>query len=91
MGAAWTTLICYAFMMIICYLIGQKYYPVPYDLFRFFGYIGIALGLWGVSILVKTFTGLSGTPFMMFNTLLLLIFPALAWLFERRKNSTFAG
>jgi O-antigen/teichoic acid export membrane protein len=30
MGAAWTTLICYAVMMIISYFLGQKHYPVPY-------------------------------------------------------------
>ena len=32
MGAAWATFICYAFMMILSWLIGQKYYPVKYDL-----------------------------------------------------------
>lgn len=29
-GSAWATFICYAFMMIISYTQGQKYYPVPY-------------------------------------------------------------
>ncbi len=29
-GAAWATFICYAFMMVVSYGQGQKYYPVPY-------------------------------------------------------------
>ena len=29
-GAAWATLICYAFMMVVNYHQGQKYYPIPY-------------------------------------------------------------
>lgn len=29
-GSAWATFICYAFMMIISYTQGQKFYPVPY-------------------------------------------------------------
>ncbi|NML20485.1 oligosaccharide flippase family protein [Pseudoflavitalea sp. G-6-1-2] len=29
-GAAWATFCCYAFMMIISYVLGQKYYPIPY-------------------------------------------------------------
>lgn len=32
MGAAWATFICYAFMMVLSWLIGQKYYPIKYDL-----------------------------------------------------------
>jgi O-antigen/teichoic acid export membrane protein len=29
-GAAWATFLCYAFMMIVSYVQGQKYYPIPY-------------------------------------------------------------
>jgi O-antigen/teichoic acid export membrane protein len=29
-GAAWATFVCYAFMMIVSYVQGQKYYPIPY-------------------------------------------------------------
>ena len=29
-GAAWATFICYAFMMVANYILGQKHYPVPY-------------------------------------------------------------
>lgn len=29
-GAAWATFCCYLFMMVISYMLGQKYYPIPY-------------------------------------------------------------
>jgi len=42
-GSSWVTFICYGSMMIVSYFLGQKYYPVPYDLKRFFIYIALAL------------------------------------------------
>jgi len=32
MGSATATLICYATMAMLCYALGQKYYPIPYDI-----------------------------------------------------------
>jgi O-antigen/teichoic acid export membrane protein len=29
-GAAWATFVCYAFMMVVSYVQGQKHYPIPY-------------------------------------------------------------
>lgn len=41
-GSAWATFICYGFMMTVSYLLGQKYYPVPYDVKRILCYLGLA-------------------------------------------------
>jgi O-antigen/teichoic acid export membrane protein len=43
MASAWATLACYASMAVVSYLLGQKYYPVEYDLKSFFKYFFIAL------------------------------------------------
>ena len=48
-GSAWATLICYVSMAIICYLMGAKYYPIPYQVRRLVGYIGFALALFLLS------------------------------------------
>jgi O-antigen/teichoic acid export membrane protein len=48
-GAAWVTLVCYAFMVIATWLTGKKYYPVPYPLARMVGYSLSALVLAGIS------------------------------------------
>ncbi len=49
MASAWTTLACYAAMMVASYLIGNKHYPVNYDLKRFFGYVTLSLILYTLS------------------------------------------
>jgi O-antigen/teichoic acid export membrane protein len=40
-GAAWATLICYGFMMVVSYLQGQKYYPIPYAKKKLIAYLTI--------------------------------------------------
>lgn len=39
MACAWATLACYGSMMIISYLLGQKEYPIPYDLRKILFYL----------------------------------------------------
>jgi O-antigen/teichoic acid export membrane protein len=82
-GSAWATFICYGSMMIISYLIGQKYFPVKYNLLKFFGYLGLAVLIYVISKLF-TMTPLSEDHL---HTLLLLIFVFVAWRIERRTLS----
>lgn len=69
-GSAWATFICYGSMMILSYVIGQKYFPVHYNLLKFFGYLGLAVLLYFISTV----------PFdshffrFLFHTLILIIF-----------------
>lgn len=75
LGSAWANFACYAVMMILSYILGQKYYRVSYDLTRIFIYMALSAGLWYISVLfaehilpdVKTIK-------LAFNTLLLIIF-----------------
>ncbi|MEZ4789732.1 MAG: oligosaccharide flippase family protein [Flavobacteriales bacterium] len=46
MGAAWTTLVCYASMAAISYVWGQKHYPIPYNVSRILLYMAGAVLLW---------------------------------------------
>jgi len=48
-GSAWTTLICYAFMMIASYFWGQKYYHIKYNLLKIFRYFALSFGLYFLS------------------------------------------
>jgi O-antigen/teichoic acid export membrane protein len=56
-GSAWTTLICYAFMMFISYSQGQKHYFIPYAWKKLMGYIVVSIALYfvylGFSYLVE--------------------------------------
>ncbi|MFN0049653.1 MAG: lipopolysaccharide biosynthesis protein [Cytophagales bacterium] len=44
-GSVWANLACYCSMATISYLIGQKYYPINYDIVGILGYMGIAVSL----------------------------------------------
>lgn len=79
-GAAWATLVCYASMMFASYFVGQKYFPVNYDLKRIGFYIGLALGLYFISTLIHTGEHLH----LGINTCLLISFVGIAFLLERK-------
>jgi O-antigen/teichoic acid export membrane protein len=87
MGAAWATLACYATMMILSYYVGQKHYPVPYDLRSFFYYIVLAVVFWGVSIFLKKQFMIGEGVSLVLNTLILFAFGFIVWASERRKNN----
>ena len=86
MGAAWTTLICYASMMIISYFLGKKYYPVPYELVPFFYFIGLSVVLWLAGDALTTYLHLGNVATFVVNTIFLLLFISLAWIQFRKKN-----
>ncbi len=46
MGSAWATLVCYATMASISYFLGQKHWPVPYDVSRILLYMAGAVLIW---------------------------------------------
>lgn len=50
-ASALATLIAYGVMMLISYLIGKKYYPIPYELKKVSGYIILTSLLSGISFL----------------------------------------
>lgn len=54
MGSAWATLICYASMMVLSYFMGNKHYPVNYDLKRIFMYLGLSVTLYALNVLLTT-------------------------------------
>jgi len=45
MGSAWVSLLAYFTMMVISYVLGQKNYPIPYDLKRIVGYLIVSVVL----------------------------------------------
>lgn len=56
-ACAWTTFAAYTVMMIICYALGQKYFPVKYPVARIGGYIGAMLLFFALQWVVMHFTG----------------------------------
>ncbi|WP_143309880.1 oligosaccharide flippase family protein [Chitinophaga vietnamensis] len=42
-GAALATMVCYFVQMVVCYVWGQKHYPIPYHLPKLITYMGLAV------------------------------------------------
>lgn len=53
-GSAWATFTCYLFMMISSYLLGQKYYPIPYQVRKIVLYLVVIMGLTACSMFANT-------------------------------------
>ena len=49
-GSAWATLACYSTMCLLCYRVGQKYYPIPYRVQRLFIYALVFLGAFAINL-----------------------------------------
>jgi O-antigen/teichoic acid export membrane protein len=45
MGSSWATFICYFTMAVACYLLGRKFYPIPYNILKGILYIVITLAI----------------------------------------------
>lgn len=87
-GSAYTTLICYFTMMTVCYLMGKKYYPIEYNLKKFFGYTITAILLFLIGKLAADL--FAETPILYgINTLLLLTFIGIAFIVEKRFKTIF--
>jgi O-antigen/teichoic acid export membrane protein len=53
-GASWATFCCYAFMMVVSYILGQRYYPIPYPIGRLLLYLGLAALIYVVHAFCRT-------------------------------------
>lgn len=73
MASAWATLACYASMMVVSHVLGQKFYPVPYRLGLLTYFIGSGLSLWAISLALDA----NGVLKWTIATALLLIYAAI--------------
>ena len=83
-GAAWATFICYLSMVVVSYVAGQKYYPIPYNLKRISSYSIFAI----IFFIISEFL-LSKLDFsikLILNTVILLAYVGIAYIFERPKK-----
>ncbi|MCC7303704.1 MAG: oligosaccharide flippase family protein [Bacteroidia bacterium] len=82
MASAWATLACYSSMMVLSWLIGNKHYPVDYDLKRILGYLAVSLALYGVA---RVLPDMGTVINLAVNNALLLLFIGGVLKFEREN------
>jgi O-antigen/teichoic acid export membrane protein len=90
MGSTWANFACYAVMMVISYFLGQKHYPIKYDLKRIFYYMTLSVLLYFVSVYTTKFFFADSMPQRLaFNTVLLITFIVFVVFSEPKLKSVF--
>ena len=85
-GSAIATLICYFSMALICYLVGQRFYDVPYQLSKILSYIIFTLALYVAGDLIRLFVFNPGTLAWFFSMAFLIgVFIAVAFIIEKKN------
>jgi len=88
MASAWATLIVYATQMLLSYWLGQRLYPIPYNVKKFLLYLGLSLLLFWIGSQIH-FTNSMVNHFI--HNLLVFFFVAFAFVLEKnnlRNSST---
>ncbi len=81
MASAWATMLVYAFQMVASYILGQKFYPIKYNLRKFFLYLGSSILLFFISL---QFNFEEGSFIKIFvNNVLILGYIGLIWFIEK--------
>jgi O-antigen/teichoic acid export membrane protein len=81
-GSSWVTLICYFLISMASYLIGQRYYPIPYKVLKAFIFIILS------SLLVligNERVSQSMIVQKLFQFTLILVFIGLVYIFEKKQ------
>lgn len=86
MGGALSTISCYFVMCLLCYLYGQKYYPIPYQTGRGIFYLLISFGISYGGFYLDL-----NNPFLNFLTKnsLILLFGLIIWMLEKDQIKTY--
>jgi O-antigen/teichoic acid export membrane protein len=85
-GAAWSHVICYGSMVVLSYIIGQKYYMIPYNIRKLgvYAILSIILCLGGLFIMDRLD---SNAVSFLLRMVLLLLFIGFAWWLDGRTLS----
>jgi len=82
MGSSIAALLCYFTMAAVCYVIGQRHYPIPYTVIKDLGYIIIT---WCIILAVSTVSFSTQLANTGFHLLIILIFCGGVFLIERKN------
>ena len=86
-GSAWVTLLASAAMMVACYAVGQRLYPIPYPIAKSAAYLALACLLVFVSSRIVFAAGWANT---LWHQGLCVIYLVTVWAAERKEFSRHA-
>jgi O-antigen/teichoic acid export membrane protein len=82
MGSSVAALLCYFTMAVACYLIGQRYYPIPYSIVKDLAYI---IRTNGIILAVSSINFASLWANVGFHSLVITLFCGVVFLIERKN------
>ena len=87
-GASWATLLVYFLMMVVSYLLGQRYYPINYNLKKIIGYPAVAVIIYLVwnYLATRHFINDEAILSWVLKCLVLLCFVGVVYLLEVKKK-----
>lgn len=80
-ASAYAILICFFLMTVLSYFLGQKFYPIPYDLKNFFFYLILSVGLFVIYWILRT----PEKPLFWFSALINLLFLSIIYWKEKKE------
>ncbi len=86
-ASAWATLIVYASQMVASYFLGQKYYPIRYNLRKFFLYLLLGLALFAIAWLSNVNPDRFTWRKFAFQNSLILFYGFVVWFIERPSST----
>lgn len=87
-AAAWATLIVYAGQMVVSYILGQKHYPINYNLRKFGLYFGTAVFFFLIAYWIDMDPGEWTFRKFIFHNFLILAYVGLVWFIEKPQKIT---
>jgi O-antigen/teichoic acid export membrane protein len=85
MASAWATLACYGSMALISYILGQKYYPVNYNVDKIGAYILFAMALWLINSSINWLVPVAQHFWWLTATLLMGIYLMVFWMMDGKR------
>jgi len=82
MGSSVAALLCYFTMAVACYLIGQRYYPIPYDIVKDLAYI---ICTYSIILAVSSISFASLWANVGFHSVVIILFCGVVFLIERKN------
>lgn len=82
-ASAWATLIVYGCQMIASYILGQRYYPIKYNLRKFGLYFGLAIFLFLIASMVNMSPGEFSWGKFFVHNLMIAFYVFIVWFIEK--------
>lgn len=86
-ASAWATLIVYGLQMVASYLLGQRYYPIKYNLRKFGLYLGLAIGIYLSAYFIAMDPGEMTVSKFLFHNAMIIFYVLIVWFIEKPSKA----